>query len=302
MNGSDFVKQYAPKGATAWEAAALELAKSDGLTPWPFVPVTVSDGTNSATLQVMSDVLSIGPTQDFVRMPLTATMAQNVLNLFGWLLPTPELAWQIYFQSGAKVEPHPMVPNQFANLNQYAQHSAIVTQQLAQLGAPGMPLVGGIKKHLVVSNIAKPGMEVIFGWWKLPPAPLVYDDGKPWDAPNRQPIQIRSNAHATGYVDYSHGIQPIGPTAAVNAPGIFVGTMPTEALYKHPVLSKLMSREGPLVQVRYPAAIKPPPSDAVSAASPAALRGPLIVPRRPVIPSLADQGVARAAKITQGGF
>lgn len=60
MTGSDFVQTYAAKGLYAWEAAALELARQDGLTPWPFVDLIVYDGDNTATLKVQQDVLSIG--------------------------------------------------------------------------------------------------------------------------------------------------------------------------------------------------------------------------------------------------
>jgi hypothetical protein len=289
MSGSEFVQEFAKKGYAAWEAAALELARRDGLTPWPWTDLVLTDGVgNTATLKVQSDVLSIGPTQDYVRLPLTPTAAQNILNLYGWLLPTPWLDYQIFKQAGVKLQPRAMVPNRGANLQQYAEHSAIIDQQLKNTDRTGPGPVAGIKKHVVVSNIAQPGKVLIHGWYKPPPWPDVYDDGKPWQDPNKQPQQAKSNAHGDFYVDYSHGIQAIGPTAVVNAPGIFQGEMSTVDLYQHPVLSKLVSNEGPVRTPRYPAQVLPAknrPSHELAFGRPA-------VDVVPTIPSLADQGVA----------
>src|SRR5262249_30603445 len=68
----------------------------------------------------------------------------------------------------------------------------------------------------------------------------------------KQPIQAKSNLHADFYVDYSHGIRAIGPTALVNGQ-----QMNTVDLYQHPTLSALVSNEGPVRVPRYPSIIIP---------------------------------------------
>ena len=251
MTGSEFARTFGPKGLAAWEAAALRLAQEDdGLTPWPFVPLTLSDDKgNTAVLQVQVDDLSIGPIGDHLRLPLTPTAAQSILNLRGWLLPTPWLVYQIWRASPVKATPRAMVPNQGASMAQYAAHSAIVDQQIGDAAATDFRT--GIDKSVVVSNIMLPGKVVIFGWYR-PDGPDVFDDRRAEQAPNRQPIQPKSNIHGAFYVDYSHGIRAVGPVALVNGQ-----PMPTVDLYQSPTLSHLVSNEGPVRTPRYPSPIPP---------------------------------------------
>lgn len=288
MNGVEFVQEYASKGQPAWEAAALAIARNGELTPWPFVPLTLTDGTNTAILQVQSDVLSIGPVGEHLRLPLTPGGAQNILNLYGWLLPTPWLVYKIW-QQARQMDPTPL-PNKGGSLKQYAEHSNIIDQQLKNAGALPGKLVAGIKKHVVVSNIAQPGKVLIFGWYHpSPPFPDVYNDKKPWDTAftEKQPVQANSNFHGDFYADYSHGIQAIGPTAIVNGQ-----VMNTVDLYQHLTLSKLVSNEGPIRVTRYPSSVAPaknrPSSLAIFPAAQFA----------PNLPSRADYGLDQLSKVS----
>ena len=250
LTGSDFARIYGGKGFAAWERAAFTLAQEeDGLTPWPFVPLTLSDGQgNTAVLQVQSDLLSIGPLEDHLRLPLTPQTAQSILNLRGWLLPTPWLTYQIWRAAPVKVQPHGMVPNKFQNMDQFVAHSALLDQQVGD--APPDALRAGLKKSVVVSNIMLPGRVVIFGWYA--PEPDIYDNGKPMNTPGRQPLQPKSNVHFDSFWDYSHGIRAIGPVAIVNGQ-----PMNTVDLYQHPTLSHLVSNEGPVRAPRYPSPVLP---------------------------------------------
>jgi hypothetical protein len=258
MTGSEFVSTYAGKGPAAWEAAALDIARQGGLTPWPWVDLVLSDGANHAVLKVQSDVLSIGPIGDHLRLPLTPKKAQDIFNLQGWLMPTPWLVYQIWRTAPIKLSPTPAAPNKGADLRQYADHSRIIDQQIGEAGGHLGQLIGGEKKHVIVSNIYQPGKVLIFGWYR--PAPDVFDDGKAMTSPDRQPIQPKSNVHGDFYVDYSHGIQAIAPMAMVNGQ-----PMATADLYQHPQLSKLVSNEGPVRVTRYPSTIKPPtPQDIIA--------------------------------------
>lgn len=267
MLGSEFVKEFAPKGPAAWEAAALELARAGNLVPWPWVDIFLTDGTNTASIKVQSDVLSIGTTDDHVRLPLTPSAAQSIFNLQGWLLPTPWLVYQIWKNAGVQLPPTALAPNLGANLGQYAAHSALIDSQIRNLAPSGPPnlnppnlLIAGEKKHVIVSNIYKPGKVLIFGWYRpSPPAPDIFDDARSMMSPERQPVQPKSNVHGDFYVDYSHGIQAVAPTALVNGQPIS-----TVDLYQHPTLSKLVSNEGPVRVPRYPARVPPPVPVAVS--------------------------------------
>jgi hypothetical protein len=255
MLGSEFVARFAKKGLDAWEAAALELARRDELAPWPAAEVTISDGAHTATIRVMSDVLAVGTAEDHVRLPLTPSMAQNICNLHGWLLPTPWIVYQLYRAAPLKLAPVDLVPTRSV-LTQAAEHSRLIDAALEIAGGRSGDgqLACGMKKHVVVSNIYETGKVLIFGWYRPPPAPDVFDDRRPPSTPDRQPIQPKSNLHGDFYVDYSHGIQPVVGACVVDGE-----RMATADLYQHPTLSALVSSEGPLRVVRYPAAVMPAP-------------------------------------------
>lgn len=284
MLGSEFVKQYATAGLGATESAAIALAREEAegrvggntglppnLTPWPWFDLHLrapneNGGSDTATLSVMTDVLSLGPYGDHLRLPMTPSGAQSICNLFGWLLPTPWLVYQIWRASPYKLAPIAMVPNKGWDLYQFADHSARIDAALDDKLAPGASVsprpagavggsVAGIKKSIVVSNDYQPGKLVIFGWYQpSPPFPDVFNDRKPWQDPTRQPRQVLSNAHGDFYIDYSHGIRPVSGSCIVNGK-----PMATADLYQHPTLSRLVSNETPssVRVVRYPAAVPP---------------------------------------------
>lgn len=262
MLGSEFVQKYSRSSPAKWEQAALDEAREGSLTPWPWVPVTLTDGNDTAVLGVQCDVLAIGSFDDHVRMPLTTPYAQAIANLSGSLLPTPWLEYNIWRTAPAKLAPVAMVPNQGASLEQYAAHSRLIDTALAAQEFPPGTLVAGIKKGVVIANFYKPGKVLLFGWYR--PAPDVFDDGKAMTSPERQPIQPKSNVHAEGYVDYSHGIRIVAPTCFVN--GV---EWETAKLYQDPTMARLVnplvanatapSQAGVLRTPRYPAPVKPAP-------------------------------------------
>lgn len=258
MRGSEFVQQFAKRGYPAWEAAAVEMFRSGDVPPNPWMPIalaaTTPDGvTHTAVAQVSADYLKVGTEDDPLLIPLTPSKAQEILNLDGSLLPTPFLDYQIWRQSH-KLERRgsgtwsPPEANKGGNLEQYARHNAIVQQQMR--GWDRQKPVSGHKKDIVVSNIYKPNTVLIHGWYK--PAPDVFDDKQPWDTPDKQPQQANSNAHYAEYVDYSHGARKVHPMMVVDGK-----EMKTEDVYRHPELWRLVSHEGPLRFLRYPARNQP---------------------------------------------
>lgn len=251
MTGSAFVATYAAKPFTVWERAAVTLAKEGGLVPWPLIPITITSGEHTATVHVASDVLAVGTPEDYVRLPLTPKVAQEIANLKGMLLPTPKLVYETWRASPNKLPPTPMIPNRVADLAQYAAHSKKIDAQIA--GRAG--LVSGHKKDVVVSSFLRPGKVVIFGWYQ-PQLADVFDNGVPMGNPLRQPIQPHSNVHGEGYVDYSHGIRFVSPVATVDGRDVRI-----EDALRNPSLARLFSHEGALTTTRYDAPF-PTPSEA----------------------------------------
>lgn len=243
MKGSEFAATFGTKGFTAWEAAAFDLAKSgDGVVLWPWVDVTVTDGRDTVVVRAQSDVFSVGTPEDFLRLPLTPSRAQEIGNLAGYLLPTPYLVYAMWKAAPVKLSPTAMVPNKGANMGQFVEHNAVIESQRA--GRKG--LVAGAKKSVVVGNLWRPGKVLLFGWYR--PEPDVFDDHKPMGTPGRQPTQPYSNVHGDFYFDYSHGIHFLHSMCLVNGK-----ETPLVEVYQHPELSRLVSHEGVVRQPRYPA-------------------------------------------------
>ena len=289
MLGTEFINNFSRRPLATWEAAALELGRQNLLTPWPYVDVTVVDGADTAVFGIASDVLSVGSFEDHLRLPLTPGVAQSIANLSGALLTTPWLEYVLWRAAPMKLSPTAMVPNQGANLEQYAAHSRIIDDELRSRGVTPGTLIGGIKKGVVVANFYKAGKVLLFGWYR--PEPDVFDDGKQMGAIGRQPVQPKSNVHGDFYVDYSHGIRLVRPTCIVNGQ-----RMETAALYQHPTLYKLANpdsvnppgQRGPIRVPRYPASVAPA---AVRMARGPSIMGPAaetVVPRQGRVPFTPD--------------
>ena len=232
MKGSEFLATYAKASQAQWEAAALRETGVD----WPMIPVTVTSPTgHSATYNVASDYFAVGDPSDFLRLPLTPLTAQRIADAKGLLLSTPKMVTDTWKASSITLTPHPMVPNKGPNLTQYAEHSKIIDSQLPP-NAGMSNLISGHKKDVVLSNLIRPGKVVIYGWYQL----------------NGTPIQPRTNVHGDFYADYSHGIRFVAPTMIVD--GVQKNTAD---VLKDPILSSLVSDEGPLKIIRYPVSPSP---------------------------------------------
>lgn len=264
MRGSDFVKQFASRGAAAWEAAALAMAKAGTHIAWPLVPVQMSDGTRTITLQVASDYFAVGETGDVLRLPLTPLTAQKIADVFGMLLPTPKMVKAIHEQADVKLTVQPIQPNKYANLEQYAEHNAKIESELAgRLG-----LVSGHKKDVVVGNQARPNKVLIYGLM-APVVPPGVDTQPMMTAPWR--VQPYSSVHGVDYVDDSHGIRFIAPEAEIDGQPVLLANVLTD-----PRFASLVSDEGALKATRYNVP-----------------KGNLTpVPYIPSAPRLVDQGLA----------
>lgn len=231
MKGSEFLAANKGKSLGQWEALALSLAQQDSLVPWSMLPISVTskDGKHNGVFFTASDYLAIGTFDDYVRLPLTPGTAQKIANLNGMLLPTSQMVESIW-RASQKLVPIPMVPNRGANLQQYADHSRLIDEQLSSAQSSHLP-VSGHKKDVIISNIWKPGKVVIFGWYR----------------PDGTRIQPKSNIHGDFYVDYSHGIRLISPNMQVNGQ-----SMSVEEVLRSPVYSSLLSSEGVVTKPRYP--------------------------------------------------
>lgn len=291
MKGSEFIAALKDRSPTAWDAAILQAARDGNLLEWPWAVVELSIPGHQATARVMTDYVAVGTPDDHVRVPMRPETAQGVANLGGMLLPTPWLARRTWEQAPIKIEPiqggalsaktNLYNSSGARSVLQYAEHDQKVTNAIA--GREGQ-LASGQKKDIVVNKylVGKPGKVVIYGWFHA-------DTKRPYkesmDAAVQQPIQPRSDFHAADYYDYSHGARLVAPTMIVDGREVA-----TESVYRDPVLSKLVSDEGPLAVVRYPS---PVPIAPVRPADQPEYVATLDTFQRPSLHgSLTDRGVA----------
>lgn len=119
-----------------------------------------------------------------VRIPMSLTKLEKLLDNTGMSLPSIGLVDEIYKQSRHKLKPIPLDIRIYSR--DFLYHDYLIDKQLG--GNKG--LVAGHKKDLI--KVPKGSQQVlIYGWHKL----------------NGVPIQPPSRTHHREYWDYSHGIR-----------------------------------------------------------------------------------------------
>jgi hypothetical protein len=197
------------------------------------VPVSavIEGTTRNGVLRVMPDYLAIGSDADFFRMPMRPGTAQAVADRFECMLPTRRMVDLIYARAPVKLAPAPIQASPDMTLvTTFWQHQLMIEQQRA--GGPPGPLIGGIKKDVVVTPqlAARPGKVAIYGWHQL----------------NGTPIQPLYLGHTDTWVDYSHGIRLVSGYMRLDG-----FTVPVADVLRDPKLCALLSDEGVVENPRY---------------------------------------------------
>ena len=201
-----------------------------------FAPITITTSTNKLTYMVMTDYLSIGTDQDYVRMPMNALSAQAIADQYDCSLPTKKIVNQIWQQSINKIEPKPWGAPYDADMfatHRIGTHNTTIQNQL--IGKDPYKLTSGQKKDVIITNalgIGNPRKKVgIYGWIQLNGVPI---------------HNFNTHSHEITYEDYSHGIRLVANDVALNG-----NLMRLSDLFKDPKLASLVSDEVPLTFTRY---------------------------------------------------
>ncbi len=201
-----------------------------------FSPIHLAHGSDVLSILVMSDYLSIGSDDDYVRMPMGPHTAQAIADKFDCTLPTRQLVNNIWQAAANKLEPKPWGPpfdETMSDTYRYGVHSNTIRTQL--VGLDFRALTAGHKKDVVLTNYLYPNNPnrrvAIYGW--------IY--------PNGQVIQaLNPVSHDDQYADYSHGIRLIANDVIVNGQAKRITD-----LFMDPSLAPLVSDEGVLNFTRY---------------------------------------------------
>lgn len=201
-------------------------------------PVSITNGSNSITYLVMTDYLCIGTDEDYVRMPMNPHSAQAIADKYDCTLPTKKMVNDIWSHSMNKMHPRPWGPpydDDMSKTHRIPTHNATIQNELLGAGWNPRVLTSGHKKDVVITKYLYPNNPnrkvAIYGW--------IQTDG--------QPIQgLNYFSHSDTYEDYSHGIRMIANDVIVNG-----NPMRIQDVFKDPVLSSMVSDEGPILFQRY---------------------------------------------------
>lgn len=238
VSGSEFIQNNINNNRIVRESNALKEFLNGNIPDFlrNFVPIVVSSGGNTITYMVMSDYLSIGSNEDYVRMPLNPLTAQKIADQYDCTLPTRKMVISIWEQSEYKLEPLPWgapYDESMMSIERIKIHNSRIQEQLH--GKDFTKLISGHKKDVVLSNKMYPNNSkkrvTIFGWIQ----------------PNGLPIQgMNYWSHEDNYADYSHGIRLIANDVMVNN-----SPKRIQDVLKDATLSALLCDEGILNFLKY---------------------------------------------------
>lgn len=202
------------------------------------VPIELRIDGHEAVARVMPDYLAVGTDDDFVRVPVTPSDGQRVADAADCVLPTPRIVDAVHAAAVVKVPTrHIELDSDGGTSQDFAAHNRLIEEVLAKdprrtKGA----LVAGQKKDVVLTArlATQPGRVAIYGM----------------NEPDGTPLQALSLVHILEYIDYSHGVRLVAASMRVDGQERSV-----RDVLRDPVLSAMISDEGPFELPRYPAAL-----------------------------------------------
>lgn len=214
------------------ELAILEQIEAGNIPDFLRQPkkITMRDGSgNTLELSVMPDYLAIGTNEDWVRIPVTPILAQEIANRYGMSLPTEKVADEIYDRADRKVTATGMVSGARDQRHMTGNgfsftHNQIINESTR--GSSAGDLIAGHKKDIIVSRYAvnNPSKLDYYGFFR---------------ASGRAIQNAGGGAHDNTYVDYSHGVRFINDTVYLNGqPASY------RAILANPQYAGLISNEG----------------------------------------------------------
>lgn len=188
-------------------------------------------------LYVMSDYLSVGDDESWLRIPMDPLMAWEIADAWGCVLPTTKMVTLIWEGAVQKVTPQPWGPpydHTMMSTERYVAHDDRVSKTVQAAGYDPTRLLAGHKKDVVLTNVLmqKPKQVAIYGWHRA----------------NGKPIQGLYLGHVNHYADYSHGIRLVSHECVLDGNVIDI-----QQLWADDNLAVALSSEGSLTVFRQPA-------------------------------------------------
>ena len=222
ISGSQFIKKISKLSKEKRELAILTEIRHGNIPSFlrKLKPINLQhyypeqNQTIKATIWVTSDYLGIGSDTNWVRIPMTPQIAQNIADHAGAILPTQKIVDEIWKQANIQIKPRPL-PERGDSMRSpelFLRHNLLVNSDLTK-STPSTKrvVIAGHKKDLIITNrISKnPGHVAIYGWHSL----------------NGSPIQPISLVHNDKYSDYSHGVRLVSIVANIEGNFVYLDDM-----------------------------------------------------------------------------
>ena len=276
-SGSAFIKtiwgENAP-GPVEWtkrEESILAQLLAGNMPSWlrQWVTVEVQASSPKVTVRVLPDYLCVGDDTDFRHVPLDQHSAQRVADMFGACLPTAKICHAIYrttpaaqqvgaFKRDYYITPwtlRTVIKKNWAQTSTaaYDEHSLAIQAGMTKAGIKPGQILAGHKKDVIIANglHRQPRKIAFHGFYDAkgyPAEPCYEVKGGPLPSCNKEAPTL---AHPEGrFSDYSQGVRLVHPIMHIDGAVKLVREVLVD-----PILSKLISSEGPISPPRIPRAV-----------------------------------------------
>ncbi len=232
-SGSEFATRLSRSRERDRETSARDAILRGNYAPVSrtFKPIYTTANGHSGAFYVATEFLAVGFNHDYLVIPFTPGVGQQIADALNATLPTRKMADLTYANADVKLPFRAQTPRAGETRNSMR----MVTEHQHKENADRAGRVGvidGHKKYVVRSNLIdrNPTKVVIYGGW--------YSSG------NR--VQPLSAVHARSYLDYSHGIRLVRKDMIVDGRSMLV-----EDVLRDPELAPLISDEGVINGGRY---------------------------------------------------
>lgn len=225
MRASQLLQLFPEHPGPERDATLIEHIRGGGARPLQWFTIETYAGGHHALINVMADALAIGEEGDSVRINANMTIAQQIADLYGCVLPTTKIVDLVHHYADVLlppcIQPH---DSAMGNTSRMFQHEQDLRRAIG--GRSG--LLSPVGKDWVITNRLNgtPNNAATYG----------LHDAR---APNRVLWQPLYTGHNRWHVDYSQVVRLVARTIVVDGrPSDIV------AVLHDPVLCGLVSSEG----------------------------------------------------------
>lgn len=233
MKASEFLATLPERPERKREELILDAVRQGLTMPIEWAEVYSYAKGHEAVLKVSTDAVAIGEPDDWVRVTVSHTTAQQIADILGAFLPTSRISDLINDQAAVRLKPCLQRPDkQMAYTSRMVKHHKAVEER--RDGRAG--LVSSVGKDWVLTNrlAGRPKNAANYGWHDR-------------SSPNKRVWQPVGLAHDRFHVDYSQVVRLVCRTVCVDGQ-----ELPLDDVLRSPELAPLVSSEGPLKIVRHP--------------------------------------------------